>query len=90
MHRIHYKSIKIYIPKTIKLEMLDQVHSYYTRQKHQKCYFLSYVKITQAQSSIYYKRLKIWNEIPKVIKEMNFLKFKKDIKQLYLSQYTAN
>ena len=90
MHRIRYKSIKIYIPKTIKLEMLDQVHSRYTRQKHQKCYFLSYVETTQAQNSIYYKGLKIWNKIPKVIKEMNFLKFKKEINQLYLSQYTAN
>ena len=70
--------------------MLDQVHSHYTRQKHQKCYFLFYVKTTQAQNSIYYKGLKIWNEIPKVIKKMNFLKFKKEIKQLYLLQYAAN
>ena len=90
MHRIHYKLFNISSSESNKLVMLDQTHSYNTRQKNQKNYFLNRVRTTKSQKSIQYIGAKIWNQLPKEIKQINSFKFKKELKNLLLKQYSKS
>ena len=67
----------------------DQIHSHNTRQNTKKNYFLPRVHTFQAQKSLHYYGAKLWNEIPKPIKESTFFKFKKELKVNLLSQYAG-
>ena len=67
----------------------DQIHSHNTRQNTKKNYFLPRVHTFQAQQSLHYYGAKLWNEIPKPIKESTFFKFKKELKVNLLSQYAG-
>jgi len=68
------------------LVKLDDLYSYKTRRKDQNNYFIPCVQTKQAQKSLIYSGTKIWNQIPKDIKELNLPKFKKELKRLYLLQ----
>ena len=45
-------------------------------------YFLPRVNTAQTQKLLIYSGTKIWNLIPKEIKKMKFLRFKKELKNL--------
>ena len=67
--------------------MLDNIHSYNTRKKHQKKPFITRVSSKQAQKCLQCNGPKIWNETPLQIKEMNFCKFKIEFKTKLISAY---
>ena len=69
---------------------LDEIHSYNTRKKSKTNYFLPRVNTAQTQKLLIYNGTKIWNQILKEIREMKFLKFNKEIQNLYryISQYS--
>ena len=89
-YRNHYKSLNLCNTETEKMVLDDDLHTYNPRRKLKCNYFLPRVQTTQAQSSIQFLGAKIWNQIPTEIRKMNFFKSKKELKILFLSQYSSN
>ena len=67
--------------------MLDELHSYNTRTKHKRNYFVTRVSTKQAQKCLIYIGPKICNQIPLQVKEMNFYRFKKEFKRILIDTY---
>ena len=67
--------------------MLDELHSYNTRTKHKRNYFVTRVSTKQAQKCLIYIGPKILNQIPLQVKEMNFYRFKKEFKRILIDTY---
>ena len=65
----------------------DEIHSHYTTKNTGKNYFLSRVHTSQAQTLLHYYGVKLWNEMPKPIKENTFFYFKKELEINMLSQF---
>ena len=84
MHKI---SNNLYCHNSKLFAITDQIHSHNTRQNTKKNYFSPRVHTFQAQKLLHYYGAKLWNEIPKPIKENTFFKFKKELKVNLLSQY---
>ena len=87
MHKVHKKALNICNTLTNNYTLLDNIHSRNTRRKHQKNYFVTRVSSKQAQKCSQYNGPKIWNEIPLQLKEMNFFKFKKELKRKLICAY---
>ena len=56
-------------------KLLDDTHSYHTRRKQSKNYFIPRVKTTQPQNSLTYIGPKVWNQTPLNVKNMKHFKF---------------
>ena len=68
--------------------ILNEIHSHYFRRKSETKYFLPRVNATQTQKLLINKGTKIWNQIPKEIREIKFLNFKKELNNVCISQYS--
>ena len=70
MHRVYNKSLNTHNAEIHKYTMLDELHSYNTRTKHKRNYFITRVATKQAQKCLIYIGPKIWNQIPLQVKEI--------------------
>ena len=87
MHRLHNNSLNICNLNRDTYKLLDNSHSYHTRRKQSKNYFIPRVKTTQSQNSLTYMGPKVWNEIPLNVKNMKYCKFKNELKRRMISDY---
>ena len=87
MHRLHNNSLNICNLNRDTYKLLDNTHSYHTRRKQSKNYFIPRVKTTQSQNSLTYIGPKVWNEIPLNVKNMKYCKFKNELKRRMISDY---
>ena len=92
MYKLEIEKIMLKISNNINFHIsklfvvIDQIHSYNMRQNTNRNYFLPRVHTFQAQKSLHYCGVKLWNEIQEPVTENTFLKFKKKLKINLLSQ----
>jgi len=87
MHRTYNKTSNYGKINAGKINILDEFHHHDTRKKQNKNYYISRVETKQAQKMLTYAGPKVWNQIPRQIKEMKMSKFKEELKKLYLLEY---
>ena len=87
MHRLCNNSLNICNLNRDTYKLLDDTHSYHTRRKQTKNYFIPRVKTTQSQNSLTHLGPKLWNQIPLNIKNMKHFKFKNELKRMMVFDY---
>ena len=63
------------------------VHSYKTRSSDKLFYYTPRFRLVRFQKSFKYRGTKIWNNLPKQLKTLNFKKFQKNYKTELLEKY---
>ena len=67
--------------------MIDEIHFHNAGRNTTKNCFLPRVHTAQIPKSLHYYGVKLWDKIPKPIKENTFFKSKKELKINLLSQF---
>ena len=88
MYRLYNNSLNICNLNRDTNKLLDDTHSYHTKRKQSKNYFIPRVKTTQSQNSLTYIGPEEWNQIPLNVKNMKHFKLKNEQEKMMISVYT--
>jgi len=85
MYRLHNEMKTVFNHKNF--VQIDDCHEHNTRQRNNKNYYVHRARTKIGQRSLSVVGIKIWNDIPKEMKKLNYYKFKKVLKAKYIMSY---
>lgn len=70
-----------------KLKFIEICHKHNTRQRENQNYFVPRTRTKYGQKSLQFSGIKLWNKISSKIRNMEFIKFKKEMKSQMIENY---
>ena len=88
MYKIHNNVLSF--ANSDKFNLMKNCYTHKTRLSHKNNFFLPRTRTRLGQKSLSFATIKIWNEIPRSMKEVSFYRFKKAVKAHFLSNYETD
>ena len=88
MYKIHNNVLSF--TNSDKFNLIKNCYTHKTRLTHKNNCFLPRTRTRLGQKSLSFAGIKIWNEIPSILKEVSFYRFKKAVKAHFLSTYETD